>query len=80
MRKDKVKEIIERLLHEIEEEDIGISLFTICYQNEDELKFFKNEDEEKVCKILKRVSEDSRRHKEILERIITHLGERCLAK
>lgn len=80
MQRIRLKEIIDRLLHEIEEEDIGISLFTTCYQNLDELKFFKDEDREQVCKILKKVSEDSKRHKEILEKLIAHLGERCFEK
>ena len=80
MKKYDIRIVIDRLLHEIEEEDIGISLFSICYQNQSELKFFKNEDREKVAKIFKKISEDSKRHKEIIEKIITHLGEKCLCE
>ena len=70
MKKQQVREIIQKLLKEVEEEDIGISLFSTFYQTEDELQFFKKEDREIVLKTLKRLSEDSKRHKEILRRII----------
>ena len=80
MKKEEVFEIIDKLLHEIEEEDIGISLFSTFYQNGEELRFFKEEDREAVLKILKRLSEDSKRHKTILGRIIEHLGRKVHEK
>ena len=76
MKKEEIKEIIERLLQEIEEEDIGISLFTTFFQNEDELRFFKESDREQVLKILRKLSEDSKQHKGILEKIIAELGKK----
>ncbi len=70
IKKEELRAIMEGLIREIEEEDIGISLFSTFYQTEDELQFFKKEDREIVLKTLKRLSEDSKRHKEILRRII----------
>ena len=74
MKKKDRRAVQEELIHEIEEEDIGISLLSIFYQNNAELCFFKSEDREKILKILRVLSEDSRRHKEILERLISYLG------
>ena len=76
MKKEETKEIIEKLLQEIEEEDIGISLFTTFFQNEEELRFFKENDREQVLKILQKLSEDSKQHKGILEKIISELGKK----
>jgi len=74
MQHEKTKEIIDRLMNEIEEEDIGICLFSTCYQNPEELSFFKDQDRERVCKMLQKVSEDSRNHKKILGQVIAELG------
>jgi len=71
-----VEQMTEELLHEIEEEDIGISLFSTFYQDRKELCFFKLEDQEKILKILRKLSEDSTHHKKILERILEIFGER----
>ncbi|MCB9799620.1 MAG: hypothetical protein H6757_02540 [Candidatus Omnitrophica bacterium] len=75
MDKPKIKAVISKLLQEIEEEDVGISLLTTHYQEVNELTFFKGKDREKVIRILRQLSEDSREHKKILERIIMLLGE-----
>ena len=80
MKKEEIKEIIDKLLTEIEEEDIGISLFSTFYQSESDLRFFKEEDRARVLKILKKVSEDSKRHKGLLEKIIVVLGEKLHEK
>lgn len=72
--------MIDKLLHEIEEEDIGISLFSTFYQDERDLHFFKEEDREQVIKILKKLSEDSRCHKSLLEKIIGRLEGHCHEK
>ena len=76
MKKEQIREIIEKLIQEIEEEDIGISLFSTFYQDGDELSFFKAADQERVVKILHKLSEDSKHHKEILEKIISLLGKK----
>lgn len=80
MRKDEVRKIIGKFLHEIEEEDVGISLFSSFYQNDDELDFFKEEDRKRVLKILGKLSEDSRRHKHILKEVIEVLEQNCHEK
>ena len=77
VKKEGIREIIDLLLAEIEEEDIGISLFSTFYQNEEELRFFKEEDRDRVLKILKKMSDDSKRHKQILEKIIRLLETKC---
>ena len=74
MRKAEIRGLIDRLMCEIEEEDIGISLFSTYCQGEDELAFFKKEDREHIVKIIKKLSDDSHRHKKILTGIIEHLG------
>ena len=76
MKKAEVREIVEKLLEEVEEEDIGISLISTHYQAGEELDFFVEADRERVGKVLKRLSDDSRRHKQILERIIVLLGKK----
>ena len=75
IKKERVREIINQLLHEIEEEDIGISLFSTWYQVAEELSFFKEEDRERVVKILTRLADDSKRHKKHLDKIISELGK-----
>lgn len=76
MRKERAKEIKNKLMLEIEEEEIGISLYSALYPQKNDLRFFKNEDRERVAQILKRISDDSERHKVILEKIIMRIGER----
>ena len=77
LKKALTEEIRDKLLREIEEEDIGISLFSTFYQDENDLRFFKAEDRERVLKILKKLSEDSRRHKTMLLKIISRFEEKC---
>ena len=72
----KIKEIIQKLLSEIEEEDIGISLLTTHYQDNEELAFFSEADRGRVMDILILLGEDSKRHKQILARIISCLNEK----
>lgn len=76
MKKEEIRGLVDRLLEEIEEEDIGISLFTTFYQNKEELAFFKEDDRDHVLEILKKLSDDSRRHKNILEKIIFRLEKK----
>lgn len=76
MRKERIKEIIDKLLREIEEEDIGISLFSTFYQNHEDLDFFKDGDRDRVLQVLKKLSDDSKRHKGVLKKVIYHLGQR----
>lgn len=80
MKTKELKEIIDLLLASIEEEDIGISLYSTHYQEQRELDFFSSADRERVVSILKKLSEDSRRHKAMLEKIISLLGARCHGK
>ncbi len=80
LSKKEIKELIDRLLSEIEEEDIGISLFSTFYQNESELDFFTKPDRDRTLVILKRLSDDSKRHKEMLENVITKLGKKIRGK
>lgn len=75
MNKPEREEIIRTLLASLEEEDIGISLIDTYSANAEELAFFKEYDRERVLKILNKLSEDSKRHKEILKKLIEGLGE-----
>jgi len=72
----RITEIIQKLLREIEEEEVGISLLSTHYQDGGELDFFKADDRERVVRILKRLAEDSGRHKQILIEIIGRLEKR----
>lgn len=80
MKKKQLKAIIGKLLTDIEEEDIGISLFSTFYQNQEELHFFKEQDREQVLKILKNLSDDSKHHKMILMKVIQHLEQKYYEK
>lgn len=75
MKEFKMEQIKKVLLQEVEEEDIGISLLLNFYQNEDELCFFSPTDRMRIKKILRTLSEDSYRHKEILMRILESLED-----
>ncbi|HTL47158.1 MAG TPA: hypothetical protein VL688_03740 [Verrucomicrobiae bacterium] len=68
--------LLKRLLRDIEEEDIGISLFSTFYQDQEELRFFSLDDRAKVLNILQRLAEDSKRHKTIVLKIIGRLEAR----
>ena len=75
MKKEDVHSVIEELLKEIEEEDIGISLFSTFYQIEEDLNFFKPETRKRVESILLTLVDDSKRHKTIIAKLI-HLLEK----
>jgi len=75
MKTKQIKEMLDKLLESIEEEDVSISLFSNFYQNEEELKLFSDEDKEVIKKILHQVVEDSKRHKLVVKEIMTHLAK-----
>ncbi len=64
------------LLGEIEEEDISISLFSTFYQSEEDLRFFSEKDRKSVASILEKLSQDSLRHKKMLEEIVCELRKK----
>lgn len=66
MRAKRIKEIMTRLMQEMEEEDIGASLVSTFYQTDKDLMFFSHTDRERVVHILKCIAEDSLRHKKML--------------
>lgn len=66
---DKQK-VIGMLLDDVEEEEICMSLLDFQYQEEKELRFFNPEQREKVTHILKQLAADSKRHKEMIIRMI----------
>lgn len=74
MKRVERRRIIEKLLDEMEEEDIGISLFSSQYLDAVDLKFFNEKDRAAVVFILKCLTEDSKRHRVMLEHIIEELG------
>jgi HD-GYP domain-containing protein (c-di-GMP phosphodiesterase class II) len=75
MEKGKIRLLINRVLSDVEEEDIGISLLSRQYQNQHELAFFNAEDQDKILKILEKLSKDSERHKQMLQELVEFLGE-----
>ena len=76
MEPNQIRALIEKLLSEVEEEDIGISLLSRQYQNELEMSFFNLEDQQKISQILKKLSQDSERHKQMLQDLVGFLGEK----
>lgn len=76
MLKKRIRALIKVLLSEVEEEDVGIGLFSIFAASAEDLSFFRQDDKERVLDILKILSDDSRRHKEMLDRIVNALGDR----
>ncbi len=75
MEKGKIRLLINRVLSDVEEEDIGISLLSRQYQNQHELAFFSAEDQDKILKVLEKLSKDSERHKQMLQELVEFLGE-----
>lgn len=76
MEQGQIRLLINRVLADVEEEDIGISLLSRQYQNQHELSLFSAEDQDKVLKILERLSQDSERHKQMLQDLVDFLGEK----
>ncbi len=76
MKRDELQGMIQKILADIEEEEIGISLLSRHYQNTEELAFFKEEDRRKVFQILEKLSLDSDRHKRMLLELVDFLGEK----
>lgn len=76
MDANKIRALIQKLLAEVEEEDISISLLSRQYQNEQELAFFSEVEREKVERALEQLVEDSLRHKKMLEDLIHFFGEK----
>jgi len=76
MNSEQLRQMINRILTDVEEEDIGISLLSRHYQNRDELSFFNETDREAVRQILEKLSKDSERHKTMLQDLIEFLGEK----
>ena len=76
MKPVQIRALIEKLLSEVEEEDIGISLLSRQYQNQSEMSFFNSGDQEKVIQILEKLSKDSERHKQMLQDLVGFLGEK----
>ncbi len=75
MKPVQIRILIQKILAEVEEEDVGISLLSRQYQNEEELNFFSKEDQEKICLTLERLAQDSERHKKMLQKLVDFLGE-----
>lgn len=73
MKASEMSAVIESLLKEVQEEDVAISLFKHHYADEEELSFFDGPELERVRAILKKLSEDSVKHKAILKRVIALL-------
>jgi len=67
------REIIEKLLDDIEEEEICMSLLNTHYQDRQELLFFDEPQREKVSHILHRMASDSERHKGMIMKMISLL-------
>ena len=76
MDKELIRKIINNLLKEVEEEEIGINLMSAHYQSGEDLRFFEPAERERVIKILKSMSEDSCRHKRMLDEMIAELTEK----
>ncbi|HCM41977.1 MAG TPA: hypothetical protein DIS66_01495 [Candidatus Omnitrophica bacterium] len=76
MNSEQLRQMINRILTDVEEEDIGISLLSRHYQNREELSFFTETDREAVRQILEKLSKDSERHKAMLQDLIEFLGEK----
>lgn len=76
MNSDQLRDLINRILTDVEEEDIGISLLSRHYQNQHELSFFNEEDRKIVFQILEKLSKDSEHHKNMLQELVEFLGER----
>ena len=75
MEPGQVRLLINRVLADVEEEDIGISLLSRQYQNQHELSLFSAEDQDKIRRILEKLSKDSERHKQMLQDLVEILGE-----
>lgn len=76
MKPEQIRELINSVLQDAEEEEIGISLLSRHYQNQDELSFFSEIDRKTVFQILEKLSKDSERHKKMLEELVDFLGKK----
>jgi len=76
MKPEQIRELINSVLQDAEEEEIGISLLSRHYQNQSELAFFNEIDRKAVFQILEKLSKDSQRHKQMLDELVDYLGEK----
>jgi len=76
MNSEQLHGMINRILADVEEEDVGISLLSRHYQNQDELSLFNEADRKTVYQILEKLSKDSEQHKRMLQELIDFLGEK----
>ena len=74
MQADQINQLIEKILADVEEEDIGISLLSRHYQNQEELAFFNEADRDTVFRVLEKISQDSQRHKKLLYELVDFFG------
>ena len=74
MEPEQIRLLINKVLSDVEEEDIGISLLSRQYRNQHELSLFKSDDQEKTIRILEKISQDSERHKQMLQELVGFLG------
>lgn len=76
MEPGQIRLLINKILADVEEEDIGISLLSRQYRSSQELSLFSAEDQEQILRILERLSKDSERHKQMLQELVEFLGEK----
>lgn len=74
MDKVDLKQVVEKLLAQAENEEIGVNLLTTFYQRDEELAFFPPEEHRKVVRILKTLASDSKKHRRHLKHMIIRLS------
>ncbi len=73
---DKFDELIFELSKAEEEEEVGLYLLRLHYDNEIDLRFFDQGEKEKIKRMLGVLMADTVRHRELLSKIIAELKEK----
>ena len=73
---DKFEELIFELTKAEEEEEVGLYLLRLHYDNEIDLDFFNLREKERIKKLLTILMDDTARHRELLLKAIAELKAR----
>lgn len=61
---------LKKIAHSLQEEEIDIYLLVLYSMSADDMNFFEEKDRERVAAIFKILTEDTKRHAELLKLIV----------
>jgi len=68
------KEFVQKIAHALQEEEVDIYVLTLHYKNDIDLKYFSEEDQKRIKRILDILIKDTEHHAELL-RLMVEVGD-----